>query len=152
VTGRLSATGQLTLNDQKRAPVAESYDRCCGSGVYHARYPRPNPPTFRPVLRVARTATRMLDLGAGSGRYAPPVLQAPDAFAFAYDISGDACRAAECRATSAGIGGERLLTTASLDAARSAGPYDLVMSLFGARPISKWPRTESVPPRRCARC
>jgi hypothetical protein len=35
------------------------------------------------------------------------------------------------RATSADVGGERLLTTPSLEAARSAGPYDLVISLFG---------------------
>ena len=115
----------------QRAPVADSYNRYYGSGVYDARYPRPNPATYRSVLRLARTAARILDFGAGSGRYALPILQATDAFVCAYDISADACRALEHRAESAGIGSERLLITPYLDAARSAGPYDLVISLFG---------------------
>jgi SAM-dependent methyltransferase len=131
MTTRLKATRQLNVNDQQRAPVADSYDRYYGSGVYDARYPRPNPPTYRSVLRLARTTARILDYGAGSGRYALPVLQATDAFVCAYDISADACKAMEHRATSAGIARERLLTTSSLDAARFAGPYDLVISLFG---------------------
>lgn len=115
----------------QRAPVADSYDRYYGSGVYDARYPRPNPATYRSVLRLARTAARILDFGAGSGRYALPILQATDAFVCAYDISADACKALERRATSADVGRERLLITPYLDAARSAGPYDLVISLFG---------------------
>jgi SAM-dependent methyltransferase len=131
VNARLNLTRQVIVKDQQRAPIAASYDRYYGSGVYDARYPRPNPPTYRSVLRLARTAARILDFGAGSGRYALPILQATDAFVCAYDISADACRALERRATSAGIGGERLLTTPCLEAARSAGPYDLVVSLFG---------------------
>ena len=115
----------------QRAAVADSYDRYYGSGVYDARYPRPNPATYRSVLRFARTAARILDFGAGSGRYALPILQATGAFVCAYDISADACKALEHRAESAGVGRERLLITPCLDAAQSAGPYDLVMSLFG---------------------
>lgn len=49
----------------------------------------------------------------------------------AYDISADACKALEHRAESAGIGSDRRLITPDLDTARSAGPYDLVISLFG---------------------
>jgi tRNA (uracil-5-)-methyltransferase TRM9 len=131
VTARLTATRQPDVHDQQRAPIADSYDRYYGSGVYDARYPRPNPPTYRSVLRLARTAARILDFGAGSGRYALPILQATDALVCAYDISADACRALERRATSAGVGGERLLTTPCLEAVRSAGPYDLVIALFG---------------------
>jgi hypothetical protein len=64
----------------QRAPVADSYDRYYGSGVYDARYPQPSPATYRSVLRLARTAERILDFGAGSGRYALPILLATDAF------------------------------------------------------------------------
>jgi tRNA (uracil-5-)-methyltransferase TRM9 len=131
VTGRTSAIGQRNRDDRRRAPVADSYDRYYGSGVYDARYPRPNPPTYRYVLRLAANAARILDFGAGSGRYALPVLQATCAFVCAYDISADALTAAERRASSAGVPSDRLLTTTSLDTARSAGPYNLVLSLFG---------------------
>jgi SAM-dependent methyltransferase len=131
VTGRTSAIGQRNRDDQQRAPVADSYDRYYGSGVYDARYPRPNPPTYRYVLRLAANAARILDFGAGSGRYALPVLQVTCAFVCAYDISADALTAAERRASSAGVPSDRLLTTTSLDTARSAGPYNLVLSLFG---------------------
>ena len=131
MTTRRDATRQLNVSDLQRAPVADSYDRYYASGVYDARYPRPNSGTYRSVLRLAGMAARILDFGAGSGRYALPILRATDAFVCAYDISADACRTVERRATSAGVGSERLLTTASLEAARSAGPYDLVISLFG---------------------
>jgi SAM-dependent methyltransferase len=131
VTARLNASRQLNVNDLQRAPIADSYDRYYASGVYDARYPRPNPATCRSVMRLAGTAARILDFGAGSGRYALPILHATSAFVCAYDISADACRALQRQATSVGVGSERLLTTPSLDAARSAGPYDLVMALFG---------------------
>ena len=131
MTTRRGATLQLNVNDPQRAPIADSYNRYYASGVYDARYPRPNSATYRSVLRLAGTAARILDFGAGSGRYALPILHATDAFVCAYDISADACRAVQRRATSADVGSERLLTTPSLDAARAAGPYDLVISLFG---------------------
>jgi SAM-dependent methyltransferase len=111
--------------------ISDSYDRYYCTGLYDVRYPRPNPPTFECVLRLAETSARILDFGAGSGRYALPILQATGAFVCAYDISADACRALELRATSAGIGDQRFLITPHLDAARSAGPYDLVVLLFG---------------------
>jgi tRNA (uracil-5-)-methyltransferase TRM9 len=115
----------------QRAPTAESYDHYYGSGLYDARYPRPNPPTYRSALRLARTSSRILDFGAGSGRYTMPFLRATNAFVCAYDISADACRALESQAAASGVGGQRLLVTADLDAARAAGPYDLAVALFG---------------------
>jgi SAM-dependent methyltransferase len=115
----------------QRAPTAESYDHYYGSGLYDARYPRPNPPTYRSALRLARASSRILDFGAGSGRYTMPLLQATNAFICAYDISADACRALESQAAAAGAGRHRLLVTADLDAARAAGPYDLAVALFG---------------------
>jgi tRNA (uracil-5-)-methyltransferase TRM9 len=115
----------------QRAPIAESYNRYYGSGLYNARYPRPNPPTYRSALRLARTSSRILDFGAGSGRYTMPFLHATNAFVCAYEISADACKALELRAAGAGIGNQRLLITADLETARAAGPYDLVVALFG---------------------
>jgi len=115
----------------QRAPIVESYDRYYGSGLYDARYPRPNPPTYRSALRFARTSSRILDFGAGSGRYTMPFLRATNAFVCAYDISADACKALELQAAAADAGSRRLLITADLDAVRAAGPYDLVVALFG---------------------
>ena len=115
----------------RRTLVAKSYDHYYGSGLYDARYPRPNPPTYRRALRVAGTASRILDFGAGSGRYTLPLLNGTDAFVCAYDISVDACKTLNAHASAAGIGSQRLLVTPDLDVVRAAGPYDLALSLFG---------------------
>src|SRR5690348_17815321 len=90
----------------------ESYDHYYGSGLYDARYPRPNPPTYRSAMRLARTSSRILDFGAGSGRYTMPFLRATNAFVCAYDISADACKALELQAATADAGSQRLLITA----------------------------------------
>jgi tRNA (uracil-5-)-methyltransferase TRM9 len=123
--------GMVQTGSPKRASIVESYDHYYGSGLYDARYPRPNPATYRSALRLARASARILDFGAGSGRYALPILHSTNAFVCAYDVSADACKALDLQATAAGIGSQRLLVTADLDAARAAGPYDLVLSLFG---------------------
>jgi len=115
----------------RRAFVAKSYDHYYGSGLYDARYPRPNPPTYRRALRLASAASRILDFGAGSGRYTLPLLDSTDAFLCAYDISVDACKTLKAHASAAGVRSQRLLVTPDLDAARAAGPYDLALSLFG---------------------
>jgi tRNA (uracil-5-)-methyltransferase TRM9 len=115
----------------QRASAADSYDHYYGSGLYDTRYPRPNPPTYRATLRLAAGAGRILDFGAGSGRYTLPLLHATPALICAYDISTDACAALQHQATAAGASGQRLLVTADLAAARAAGPYDLVIALFG---------------------
>jgi tRNA (uracil-5-)-methyltransferase TRM9 len=115
----------------RRAFVAKSYDHYYGSGLYDARYPRPNPPTYRCALRLASTASRILDFGAGSGRYTLPLLDSTDAFVCAYDISVDACKTLKAHASAAGVDSQRLLVTPDLDVARAAGPYNLALSLFG---------------------
>jgi SAM-dependent methyltransferase len=74
---------------------------------------------------------RILDFGAGSGRYTMPLLRSTDAFLCAYDISVDACEILKARASSAGVASQRLLVTSDLDVASAAGPYDLVLALFG---------------------
>jgi SAM-dependent methyltransferase len=116
----------------KRASIVESYDHYYDSGLYDARYLRPNPQTYRSALRLAKASPRILDFGAGSGRYTLPLLHSTNAFVCAYDISVCACKALKAQATAAGVGRRRLLVTSDLDAARAAGPYDLVISLFGA--------------------
>lgn len=88
-------------------------------------------PTYRSALRLARISSRILDFGAGSGRYTMPFLHATNAFVCAYDTSADACKALEVQAAATGVGSRRMLITADLDAARAAGPYDLVVALFG---------------------
>ena len=126
----LNVSGRHAASPQ-RAPIAESYNRYYGSGLYDARYPRPNPPTYRSALQLAAPSSRILDFGAGSGRYTMPFLHATNAFVCAYDISADACTALELQAAASGIASQRLLVTADLDAARAAGPYDLAVALFG---------------------
>jgi hypothetical protein len=60
-----------------------------------------------------------------------PLLDSTDAFLCAYDISVDACKTLKAHASAAGVGSQRLLVTSDLDVARTAGPYDLALSLFG---------------------
>src|SRR6266516_5436560 len=91
------------------ASIVESYDHYYGSGLYDERYPRPNPPTYRSALRLARASSRILDFGAGSGRYTMPFLRATNAFVCAYDISADACKALELQAATADADSQRLL-------------------------------------------
>ena len=114
-----------------RPSIADSYNRYYDSGLYDARYPRPNPSTYRAALHLAGPATRILDFGAGTGRYTMPFLHATDAFVCAYDISADACQALAARAAAAGVDDRRLLVTADFGTARAAGPYGLVTLLFG---------------------
>jgi SAM-dependent methyltransferase len=115
----------------KQSFVMKSYNHYYGSGLYDARYPRPNPPTYRCAARLASTASRILDFGAGTGRYTLPLLCSTDAFVCAFDISADACKILKGRASAAGLGGQRLLITSDLGEACAAGPYDLALSLFG---------------------
>ena len=114
-----------------RPSIADSYNRYYDSGLYDARYPRPNPSTYRATLDLAGPATRILDFGAGTGRYTLPFLNATDAFVCAHDISADACQALTARAAAAGVDDRRLLVTADFGTARAAGPYGLVTLLFG---------------------
>jgi SAM-dependent methyltransferase len=114
-----------------RPSIADSYNRYYDSGLYDARYPRPNPSTYRAALQLAGPVTGILDFGAGTGRYTLPFLHATDAFVCAYDISADACQALAARAAAAGVDDRRLLVTADFGTARAAGPYGLVTLLFG---------------------
>src|ERR1051326_7685480 len=96
----------------QRPSIADSYNRYYDSGLYDARYPRPNPSTYRAALHLAAPAGRILDFGAGTGPDPLPLLPATDAFVCAYDISADACQALGTRAAAAGMDARRLLVTA----------------------------------------
>ena len=113
----------------RRPFVAKIYDHYYGSSLYDARYPRPNPPTYRCALRLASTASRILDFGAGSGRYTLPLLGSTDAFLCAYDISVDACKTLKAHVSAVGVDSQRLLVTPDLDVARAAGPALVVSDL-----------------------
>jgi hypothetical protein len=147
VSGRHAATPE-------RAPIAESYNRYYGSGLYDARYPRPNPPTYRSAQRLARTSSRILDFGAGSGRYTMPFLHATNAFVCAYDISADACQALELQAAAAGAAADsqRMLITADLGAAGQQARMTSLSRSSACFPISREKKTGSIRSARYARC
>lgn len=63
-----------------------SYDRYIASGLYDRRYPRPNKRTLGMLLHHLPADGRFLDFGAGTGRYAEPLLQLTDASGVAYDV------------------------------------------------------------------
>lgn len=69
-----------------------SYDRYIASGLYDRRYPRPNRRTLGMLLHHLPADGRFLDFGAGTGRYAEPLLQLTDASGVAYDICPTAGR------------------------------------------------------------
>lgn len=66
--------------------MVESYDAYFRSGLYHARYPRPNRRTIRFVRRYLGSG-RLLDFGAGDGRYALPLAGEDGAEVLAVDVS-----------------------------------------------------------------
>ena len=66
--------------------MVRSYDRYIASGLYDRRYPRPNRRTLGMLLQHLPADGRFLDFGAGTGRYAEPLLQLTDASGVAYDI------------------------------------------------------------------
>ena len=66
--------------------MVRSYDRYIASGLYDRRYPRPNRRTLGILLHHLPSDGRFLDFGAGTGRYAEPLLQLTDASGVAYDI------------------------------------------------------------------
>lgn len=67
--------------------MIESYDAYFRSGLYHARYPRPNRRTLRIVRRHLGQGGRLLDFGAGEGRYALDLAERDGARVLAVDVS-----------------------------------------------------------------
>lgn len=109
--------------------MVESYDAYFRSGLYHARYPRPNRRTIRFVRRYLGSG-RLLDFGAGDGRYALPLAEEDGAEVLAVDVSPVARAILAEEAARRGLAGrieisdgsdaayrERALGTQSFDAA-----------------------------------
>ncbi len=67
--------------------MAESYDAYFASGLYQSRYPRPNRRTLRFLRAALPRGGRLLDYGAGEGRYCLEVARALGASVVAVDIS-----------------------------------------------------------------
>jgi tRNA (uracil-5-)-methyltransferase TRM9 len=112
-------------------PLVDSYGSYYRSGLYDARYPAPLPGTYARVLGLARGARRVLDFGAGSGRYTLPLLHDTDAFVCAHDITPEACATVAARAEAAGMDPARYLATTDREQVIAAAPFDLVIALFG---------------------
>ena len=67
--------------------MSGSYGRYISSGLYDRRYPRPNQRTLRKMKRCLVAGGRILDVGAGTGRYTLPLLQMNGTRCVAHDIS-----------------------------------------------------------------
>ena len=73
-------------NGPELPDMSGSYDRYISSGLYDRRYPRPNRRTLRKMKRCLPAGGRFLDVGAGTGRYTLPLLQADETSGLALDI------------------------------------------------------------------
>ena len=73
-------------NGPELPDMSGSYDRYISSGLYDRRYPRPNRRTLRKMMRCLPAGGRFLDVGAGTGRYTLPLLQADETSGLALDI------------------------------------------------------------------
>jgi SAM-dependent methyltransferase len=69
--------------------LASAYDQYFRSGLYRARYPRPNPAMTRLIAAALPDAPMgaVLDFGCGTGRYLPLLLARPGLVVTGYDIS-----------------------------------------------------------------
>lgn len=88
-------TSGITAQDESAVTVSSMqklYDRYFASHDYKRRYPVPNPATLQFLLQQGQavTATSILDVGCGDGRYAIALLDATHATVTGCDISGAA--------------------------------------------------------------
>jgi len=67
--------------------MAKAYDAYFRSGLYHSRYPRPNRRTLRFLTRYLPVGGRLLDYGAGEGRYCLAVAETRQVRSLAVDVS-----------------------------------------------------------------
>ncbi|MGV6872379.1 class I SAM-dependent methyltransferase [Pseudochelatococcus sp. B33] len=83
-----AASDPSTLDHDAQLPdMGRSYDTYFASGLYLSRYPRPNRRTLRLLSGLLPRGGRLLDYGAGEGRYCLSLAQSHAAEAVAVDIS-----------------------------------------------------------------
>lgn len=117
------------------AVIARSYDRYFTSGLYSSRYPRPNIRTLRLLQHLLPMGGRLLDYGAGEGRYGLALAHARRAQVVAVDIS-DMARAELARlAHAAGLEAQMKICGPDDALYRQEvairGEFDIVLFAFG---------------------
>lgn len=115
--------------------IARSYDHYFTSGLYSSRYPRPNRRTLRLLEKLLPTGGRLLDYGAGEGRYGFALAKTRNAQVVAVDISDAARAALEARIQTASLEGQMSVCSpddASYnEAVLQHGGFDIVLFAFG---------------------
>ncbi len=120
---------------QVQSQMRSLYDHYFASHAYDQRYPRPNPHTLRWLLaNGVGQATKVLDFGCGSGRYALPLLHLSQAQVVGFDISSQAL--AELATRRAHLGSaeqmQRLhIVYGPLANCAAYAPFERVLALFG---------------------
>ncbi|MBZ9938357.1 class I SAM-dependent methyltransferase [Mesorhizobium sp. BR1-1-16] len=122
--------GALPLPD-----MAESYDAYFSSGLYQRRYPRPNRRTMRFLRAALPIGGRLLDYGAGEGRYCLALAREREAEVVAVDISPVARNHLTATVAEAGLAGRIAVVDASGTEYRrlvnGSGRFDAVLLGFG---------------------
>lgn len=116
--------------------LAAAYDRYFGSGLYGARYPRPNPAMARVIGDALPLAApgAVLDFGCGNGRYLPLLLARPGLTVTGYDISRAAIATCQHQFRAATASGQLRLVCGELAHLQGAvGPasQDTILLMFG---------------------
>lgn len=106
-----------------------SYDRYFASGLYQSRYPRPNRRTLRVLETLLPAGGRLLDYGAGEGRYSITLATSLSAQVEAVDISAAARAALSQRVRAAGLADKVAVRASIADLAESG--FDVVLLAFG---------------------
>lgn len=115
--------------------MAESYDAYFSSGLYQRRYPRPNRRTLRFLEKLLPQGGRLIDYGAGEGRYCLALARSRAARVVAVDISAVARAHLQERIAAEGLS-DRIAVTDAEGAAYEAllpgrASFDVVLLGFG---------------------
>lgn len=117
-----------------REDMGRSYDAYFSSGAYLSRYPRPNRRTLRLLAGLLPAGGRLLDYGAGEGRYCFSLARSQGAEVVAVDISAFARQHLATVAGRLGLS-DRVEVCDADDAAYGAalarGGFDIVLLGFG---------------------
>ena len=115
--------------------MAESYDAYFASGLYQSRYPHPNRRTLRFLRAALPVGGRLLDYGAGEGRYCLELARARGASVVAVDISPVAREHLVAAALAAGLARQIAVVDAKGDDYRNCvdgrGGFDAALLGFG---------------------